>query len=1222
MKMILLIFLIHPAAVGSVFAFSVDVSRIYYADPAGTAGNTRQVDYDFTSGTISSNVISIPDTAVTKPPIDEELTYTFGPYDDPENDVAIQLNTASCTLTTSTQGGAIIATSPTLSTSIPLPEWTYEVRLQNFTGITDPGREYKTQIGMGSMTSGPNPEFSAIWSSEGTLEIYGDVYDDSLDSTIWSSNTATLTGLNINDTMIELRVALPARTYPGEPVIISFEYRVNGGAWTALNSYTITEQQLQQFFFLSFPGLFPYVNLEEDTGEEPYQVYSFHQNNAGGNKYYGSAFLNDPDQATYSSVSLSGTGCVTLSSTPMTYSNGQWWPDTGIALSENTPPSGCTQTFTINAIRRADGTTDTFTKAITGYVVDFATNLSPTGTINTTPTFSWTGISGADGYSVRLDDASYNQVWHSDTVPATQTSIVYDGPTLTNGQTYYYNVNAGIETDGSWNHSIAEGSFTYGNTISFSGWLKSSPNWPSTDGMLPVYGATVVGFDTTGSQIGQATSTATGEFTFTGIPSSSIFRFAIPTPQATDYVTVLSKFMSSETDIQALLPFVLFTQTQYDAFGNTTGTGMIVGRVALSGSPASFLAGATLLAEEWSGGSTTGTTYPVTYTSGSSTAADGLYMVKNVPSGTAVKLTATLNNYNFVYNGTIIPVYAGAVSEESFFATEIPAADQTVSGVLTGPAGSISDAKVEALSDGSVVTSTTTGVSGNYALTVPGNHTYTIRVTAAGYVRKVVQNISVGTSDLSVPDIVYTVDDADDDPPEIAYMQPEAGQLVGGAQPTISAVLSDAKAGIDLSTIGMRIDGNDVTPDFDSETGTVTYIPEGEGLSDGPHQVTLDVRDYASNPATQAQWTFTVKLPIIVQYERTRVTDSGEAGDGQPAWKPDGRKIAFTSNRSGNYDIWTVNPDGTGLIRLTTSDMDEKYPSWSPDGTKIAYVTFDPNKGIWGGYHLSTMNADGTGQALHYMPQTDPQSEDTFWQYEVIFTQWIDNHTILFVSFGPDGGNHKIYRYNLDISSVQDITPATEINPFGVIYNISYSSAKNLLAYDRWPVGIQTITPVVTNTDYAVMDIPRANQMDTPAMPGWSPDGKKMAFVKNLYSGESNIAIYDQENQTTTINQTTENDRWAAWSPGGDKIAIVSGPEYPDNGSIWLLTLYTVLKGDLNGDASVDLSDLVVALQVLTGKTASNIRSDYAISGTDVNGDGRIGVQELEYILQVIGGLR
>lgn len=61
--------------------------------------------------------------------------------------------------------------------------------------------------------------------------------------------------------------------------------------------------------------------------------------------------------------------------------------------------------------------------------------------------------------------------------------------------------------------------------------------------------------------------------------------------------------------------------------------------------------------------------------------------------------------------------------------------------------------------------------------------------------------------------------------------------------------------------------------------------------------------------------------------------------DRGPAWSPDGKKIAFYSDRSGNYEIWTINIDGSGLTQVTnTSGVNRSGPLWSPDGSRLAYV--------------------------------------------------------------------------------------------------------------------------------------------------------------------------------------------------------------------------------------------------------------------------------------------
>jgi TolB protein len=64
--------------------------------------------------------------------------------------------------------------------------------------------------------------------------------------------------------------------------------------------------------------------------------------------------------------------------------------------------------------------------------------------------------------------------------------------------------------------------------------------------------------------------------------------------------------------------------------------------------------------------------------------------------------------------------------------------------------------------------------------------------------------------------------------------------------------------------------------------------------------------------------------------------------DRYPRWSPDGKKIVFISDRSGKYEIWTINADGTNPKQITdVKDKSHSIPAWSPDGTLISFDNTD-----------------------------------------------------------------------------------------------------------------------------------------------------------------------------------------------------------------------------------------------------------------------------------------
>ena len=165
--------------------------------------------------------------------------------------------------------------------------------------------------------------------------------------------------------------------------------------------------------------------------------------------------------------------------------------------------------------------------------------------------------------------------------------------------------------------------------------------------------------------------------------------------------------------------------------------------------------------------------------------------------------------------------------------------------------------------------------------------------------------------------------------------------LVEGNE-TVGLVLSNPTGGAAIGGVNpapLVIADNDTAP---TPTPTPTPPP-----TPGPARIVFQSnRDgnseiYSMNPDGSAQ---------------TRLTDH-PAGDENPRISPDGTKIVWTSNRDGNAEVYSMNVDGTNVRRLTENAAADTQPTWSPDGTRIAFVSTRGG----GVYDLYVMNANGTG---------------------------------------------------------------------------------------------------------------------------------------------------------------------------------------------------------------------------------------------------------------------
>lgn len=279
------------------------------------------------------------------------------------------------------------------------------------------------------------------------------------------------------------------------------------------------------------------------------------------------------------------------------------------------------------------------------------------------------------------------------------------------------------------------------------------------------------------------------------------------------------------------------------------------------------------------------------------------------------------------------------------------------------------------------------------------------------------------------------------------------------------------------------------------------------------------------------------------------------AYDDSPAISPDGRQVVFLTSRDDpsprfpdlKYEIYLVNSDGTGLLRLTTTDAGEDHPAWSPDGSKIL---FDADYDDDGFYEIYTIDPDGSN--LNRL--TSNQANDQFADWSP------DGRQIAFSS--DRNGNWDLFVMNADGSNQQPLTTSNDWELFPA------------WSPDGKQIVFNWLVPKSGDTDVYVMnsDGTGLNQLtDSPGYdenPTWAPDGSQIAF-QTRRDGNFELYIMNRDGaDQRPLDPHQSDELWPGWGPAVPGSGLVRFEKSAQ--TFAPIPTWKVVLADLDEDGDLD----------------------------------------------------
>lgn len=251
-----------------------------------------------------------------------------------------------------------------------------------------------------------------------------------------------------------------------------------------------------------------------------------------------------------------------------------------------------------------------------------------------------------------------------------------------------------------------------------------------------------------------------------------------------------------------------------------------------------------------------------------------------------------------------------------------------------------------------------------------------------------------------------------------------------------------------------------------------------------------------------------------------------EESDGSPRWSPDGGRILYT--RGATRDLWVMNADGTGKANITSSPSVSDYEAeWSPDGTQVVFLAYAAVE-----WEVYVVNADGSG--LQNI-SNDPDAAD----YQ---PNWSSGGRIAFAT--DRDIDWEIYTVDPDGSDLANFTNAGGDDNYP-----SWSPDGTRIAWRRTGAGGYDLLWMAADggSSGGLADVGVYRR------PKWSPDGTRIAY-DGLGDGRTHVYVWTLGGGNSQLTDGASiSDGSIVWSPDGSRLAFTRRTDADHDYEIWVI---------------------------------------------------------------------